>query len=170
MEGKGVTMFGRSKTIIELKGNAGKARRDEALSGAATGYAPPGVDTSQVWLAAVEVMKPESHITYVSLSDGTTSVYYSTGKGFEGIGSAESAAEASRTFVERSAAMKHEFTHATGIPYAGRGKVTLYYRQGNALFVVTATEDILAVGGNPLTPLYKVSQDMLHQANAVLSR
>ncbi|PKQ27093.1 MAG: hypothetical protein CVT64_01195 [Actinobacteria bacterium HGW-Actinobacteria-4] len=163
-------MFGRSKVVTELKGKAGKVRRDEALSAPASTYAPPGVDTSQVWLAAVEIRKPESHITYVSLADGTTSVYYATGKGYEGVGSAESVAEASRAFVERAGLMKSEFTQAEGIPYPARGKVSIYYRIGDGLFVVTATEDILAVGGNPLTPLYKRSMDVLHQANAVISR
>lgn len=163
-------MFGRSKTITELKGPAGKTRRDQALSAPESSYAPPGLDTSGVWLAAVEVRKPESHITYVSLADGTTSVYYATGKGYEGIGSAESVAEASKEFVAKSAAMADQFTHATGIPYAERGKVTLYFRRGVSLYVVTATEDILEVGGNPLTPLYKRAMDVLHQANAVLSR
>lgn len=161
-------MFGLGKK--KFKGEAAKERRNELLSAPASEVAPEGVDTSEVWLAAIEIVKPEATITYFSMANGDTSVFYSSGRGHEGLEKGENVTEASRKFVHETAEFLSELevTDELGEPITGN--VTFWARKGEDTYYASYLEDIVAVGGHPLSRLYAVSQDVVKHTHAVLSR
>ena len=161
-------MFGSKAK--KVRGEAAKEIRHKDLSAPASEVAPEGVDTTQVWLAVIEVSKPESTISYVSFANGDTSEYYTKGKGLEGLGDVEAVNEASRAFVEAASARFDMFDTASDYPLPTAGMVRFYCRKGDETFTVEVLEDIASVGGHPLTALYRKGLDVIKQVQGVETR
>lgn len=157
-------MFGKNK----LKGDAVMERRTATLMGPPVQVAPEGVDTGQVWLAAFEIVKPEAAITYVSHPDGTTHAYFSNGRGFEHLEKGPSVADASRAFVALAAQYMGDMGRVGGTPHPDARHVTFWCREGEATYGLTIMEDVVAVGGHPLTKLYRAGLAVTKHAAAAM--
>jgi hypothetical protein len=163
-------MFGKKKTTKKLKGDAAHQLRTDLLTGPAAQVAPEGVDTSAVWLAAVETVKPEATITYMSLSDGTTTVIYSSGAGLEGLRDVDAVATASTEFVDVTSQTMDMLDKNNDLTLPERGMVRMYARQGDDTYSAESLEDIVAAGGHPLTPQYKKALSVMKQVQLAESR
>ena len=163
-------MLGLGKKEKKLRGNAGVEHRETVLGKPASEAAPQLDDTAGVWVAVMETFKPEGRISVVSFKDGTTSLYYSNGKGFEGLDSVEQVKDASRAFVEICEERLSLLDPTTEHPYPKSGNVRFYCRKGDETFTTEALEDVIAAGGHPLTPVYKQGMNVFKQVQLALSR
>lgn len=146
-------MFGSKGKNI--KGRDVDQHRRNLLFSAATTVAPEGMDTNAVWLAAFQIVKPEASITYVCLEDGTTHAYFSNGHGHEHLEKGPSVPEAARTFVGLASRFYSEFEVASPNIAPAPRQVTFWARQGSETRALTLLEDVVAVGGHPMTKLYQ---------------
>jgi hypothetical protein len=101
--------------------------------------------------------------TLVSLADGTTSLYYSTGGGM--LGSAEylPVAKAAKALVAQAENHFQQMTPTTELPLPEVGQVrfTILTYTGN--YSADASEKILSAGKLPLSPLFVLAREILTQ-------
>lgn len=101
--------------------------------------------------------------TVLAMSDGTASVYLSSGGGFLGGQGKENVNRAAK----RAVAIAGEFQprmHLTSIfPLPERGHVLFYVLTDSGVFTTQTTEEQLSTGGDPLSKLGNAAQDVVTQ-------
>jgi hypothetical protein len=126
------------------------------------GLAPSNV-APHVWGVLMETGYPVGWATLVSLADGTTSLYYSTGGGMLGSGDYTPVAEASKALVIQ--AEKHlmhvSLSNEFQVPEAGQVRFIILTYSG--MYAGEAPEKTLAAGKHQLSPLYINARETLEQ-------
>lgn len=163
-------MFGKKKATHKLKGDSALQARVDLLAAPAAQVAPEGVDTSTVWMAAVETVKPGATVTYASLADGTTTVFYSSGSALEDLRDIDAVAEASTEFVKTTAETMDMLDKTDDVRLPERGMIRMYARKGDDTYSTEAFEDVVAAGGHPVAGLYKKAVDVMKQVQLAESR
>lgn len=123
----------------------------------------PSIEAPHVWGVVMETGYPVGSATLVSLADGTTSLYFSTGGGLLGRGDYPPVAEASRAFVEEAEAHHSELPLTSDHPLPGVGQVRFIILTYTGMRSEVVLEEELTGGHHPLTTLYTRAQNTLNQ-------
>lgn len=120
-------------------------------------------DPERVYGVLMETGHDAAVVTIVSLIDGSTSLYVSTGGGTIGAGEQEPVAEATRGFVAMAQLFvgHTEATSSFDLPDAGRVRFQLLTVGGGR--TAEADENDLGLGRHPLSPLFHAGQDVTTQ-------
>ena len=152
--------------MTEPEGSAGLRRLVLSTSPADLGLTVDA-DPERVFGVLMETGYEPAVVTIVSLIDGTTSMYVSTGGGTIGAGEQEPVAEATRAFV----AMAQVFVGQTAptetfdLPELGRVRFQLLTVGGGR--TAEAGEDDLGFGRHPLSPLFHAGQDVITEIQLI---
>ena len=126
------------------------------------GLSPSG-DAPDVWGVLMEIGYEVGTATLVSLADGTTSLYYSTGGGMIGSGKYSPVAQASKALVAEAQIHLNHLPATTDFPLPGVGQVRFYFMTYSGILQAETTEKDLASGDHALSPLYQYAQETLTQ-------
>jgi hypothetical protein len=123
----------------------------------------PSSSAPHVWGVLMETGYPVGSATLVSLADGTTSLYYSTGGGLLGSSEYTPVAEASKALVAEA---EHQLQQMSlndeyPLPKVGRVRFTLLTYAG--VFAGEAAEKTLASGEHKFSSLFFKAQATLEQ-------
>jgi hypothetical protein len=123
----------------------------------------PTNNAPHVWGVLMETGYAVGTATLVSLADGTTSLYYSTGGGMLGSGEYTPVAEASKALIAQAEnhLLQMSSTEKFPLPDVGQVKFTLLTYSGT--FSVEESEKKLATGNHPLSHLYSLGHETLSQ-------
>jgi hypothetical protein len=148
--------------MTEAEGSAGLRRLVLSTEPADLGLAVDG-DPERVYGVLMETGYDAAVVTIVSLIDGTTSRYVSTGGGTIGAGEHEPVAEATRAFVAMAQVFvgQTEPTATFALPDLGRVRFQLLTAGGGR--TAEAGEDELGQGRHAMSPLFHAGQDVITQ-------
>ena len=125
------------------------------------GFADSG---EQPWGVAIDIGFDEATAaTVISLKDGTTSLYTTTGGGILGGGDHEAVATASRGLVAAAAGHVVDVVRRDDTDLPGSGNVTIWLRIGDDRFARTVPEAELMSGESPLASLYATGHEVITQ-------
>jgi hypothetical protein len=114
----------------------------------------PSTDAPHAWGVLVETGYEVGTATLVSLVDGTTSLYYSTGGGMLGSGDYAPLAEASKNLVvEAEKYLAHMSNRDSDLPLPVIGQVSFILLTYSGLLSAQAPEQELSSGRHVLSPL-----------------
>lgn len=99
--------------------------------------------------------------TIVSLVDGTTSMYLSSGGGVIGAGGHDHVRQASSRFVLKGEEYLLRFSPTESFPVPGPEQVFFYALTYEGGFVVEAPYDEMMAERSELTPLFAAGQDVI---------
>ncbi len=132
------------------------------LNPSEAGLAPTEL-APRVWGVLMETGYDVGTVTLVSLADGTTSLYFSTGGGMIGSSDYNPVALASQALVEEAEKHVSNIAPTTDYPLPGVGQVRFYLLTYQGIHMVDSAENDLASGSHPLEPLYQRAQETLTQ-------
>ena len=119
--------------------------------------------TSQVWGVIMETGYEVGSATLVSLADGTTSLYFSTGGGMIGSGTYSPLAEASKSFIHQAESHLAEIPACSDHPLPQVGEVRFIVLTFSGKHAIAAPLETLVKGKDPLSALYLQAQNTLSQ-------
>jgi len=148
--------------MTEAEGSAGLRRLVLSTSPEDLGLTVDA-DPDRVYGVLMETGYDAAVVTIVSLIDGTTSMYFSTGGGTIGAGEQEPVAEATRAFVAMAQVFvgQTEPTTTFDLPDLGRVRFQLLTVGGGR--TAEAGENDLGLGRHPLSPLFHAGQDVVNE-------
>jgi hypothetical protein len=123
----------------------------------------PSSQAPHVWGVIVEIGYEVGSATLVSLADGTTSLYYSTGGGMLGSGEYTPLAEASKALVTEAEIHLPEIPSSTDSPLPEVGQIRFIILTFTGRFSIASPEKALTAGTHPLSPLFIRAQNTLTQ-------
>src|SRR4030043_854806 len=123
----------------------------------------PSKAAPHVWGVLMETGYQVGSATLVSLADGTTSLYYSTGGGMLGSGEYAPVAEASKELVAQAEDHLQHMSLSNEFPLPGVGQVRVMILTYSGMFSGEAMETTLSEGGHPLSPLFIKAKATLEQ-------
>ena len=138
--------------------------RNRLLQGHASDF---GIDTtsivSGVWGCLMEMGAEGGSATVVSLADGTTSLYFSTGGGIIGGGGHEMVQLASKAFVAAAGNDSCFMTNTQQFPLPQEGRVRFYALTVSGVLSAEADENTLGERKHQLSSLFHAGQDVITQ-------
>jgi hypothetical protein len=132
------------------------------LEPAKLGIAPTTI-TPHVWGVLMETGYVVGTATLVSLADGTTSLYYSTGGGMLGRGDYKPVAEASKALVLQAENHLTQMASTREVPLPTVGQVRFSCLTYSGISTAEAAEVSLKSGDHPLSPLFVLAHNILDQ-------
>ena len=123
----------------------------------------PTPEMPHVWGVLMETGYPEAVVTLLSLADGTTSLYFSSGGGLIGGGQHPTVAQASQSFVAAAGAYYQKMTLTWSFPLPGVGRVKFYVLTYSGIYTADADENELGHRKHELSPLFYDGQDVITQ-------
>jgi hypothetical protein len=123
----------------------------------------PTTTAPHVWGVLMETGYAVGIATLVSLADGTTSLYFSTGGGMLGSGDYAPVAEASKALVVQAENHLSQMASATEFPLPAVGQVRFSCFTYSGIFSAEAAEVTLKSGDHPLSPLFVLAHETLDQ-------
>ncbi len=131
-----------------------------AVTPAEIGVGPtPAMPT--VWGVVMEVGYPEGAYTLVSLADGTTSLYFSTGGGIIGAGRHPAVAQASRSLVAAAEGFSGRMGPVYSYQLPDTGMVKFFVLGYSGTYCAEAGEQALGARRHDLWPLYYYGQEVI---------
>lgn len=118
-------------------------------------------DRERVYGVLMETGHDAAVVMIVSLIDGTTSLYVSTGGGTIGAGEQEPVAEATRAFVAMAQVFVGQTEPTTTFDLPDLGRVRFHLLTVGGGRTAEAGEDDLGVGRHALSPLFHAGQDVI---------
>jgi hypothetical protein len=149
------------KEVFEgLRNQALKASRQTI------GLSAPPI-SSQAWGIVMDWGMVSGTATIVAFSDGSASIYLSSGGGFIGAGKHESVRNAAKQMV--SAAVEcQQLAHPTNTyPLPARGKVNFYFLTDSGVLAASASEADLSQHRSPLATLGEAGQGVITQYRSI---
>lgn len=123
----------------------------------------PSATAPHVWCVLMEISYEVGTATLVSLADGTTSLYYSTGGGMLGSADYAPVAEASKALVSQAENHLQLLQSADIPPMPEVGLVRFTFLTYSGILTTEGPEKILASGDHPLSQLYALGRETLTQ-------
>jgi hypothetical protein len=123
----------------------------------------PTSETPHVWGVVMETGYEVGWATLISLADGTTSLYFSTGGGMLGSSEFIPLAEAAKALVAQAEIHFEQMTSTTELPLPEVGQVRITILTYAGYFSANASQKILSSGEHPFFPLFLRAQDTLEQ-------
>ncbi len=127
----------------------------------------PSAEAPHVWGVLMETGYTVGTATLVSLADGTTSLYYSTGGGMLGSGEYTPVAEASKALVAQAENHLQQMSSTNEFPLPEVGQVRFTLLTYSGILSAEAPEKILASGTHPLSPLFAQAHETLNPATNI---
>jgi hypothetical protein len=121
----------------------------------------PGPGQERVWTVLMETGYPEAVASLVTIADGTTSIYFSSGGGIIGAGEHQSVREASARLIALVDAHLDELEPTSAHPLPSEGRVRFYARTFDDLRTAEADEEMLGEGRHPLSPLFHAAHEVI---------
>ena len=122
-----------------------------------------GPDTEAVWGLVMDWSLDEAVATVVSLADGTTSLYLSSGGGSIGAGEHPATAAASISALRLAERMIDGVPEATDAPLPARGRTSLTLLTFAGLRRFEDDNAAFENGTSPLSPLANAMQDVISE-------
>jgi hypothetical protein len=123
----------------------------------------PSTLAPHIWGVMMETGYAVGAATLVSLVDGTTSLYYSTGGGMLGSGEYNPVAEASKALVTQAEKYLEQTSPTNKFLLPEVGQVRFIFLTHSGTFLAEAAEKTLASGDHPLSLLYTLGHETLTQ-------
>jgi hypothetical protein len=123
----------------------------------------PSKAAPHVWGVLMDTGYTVGSATLVSLADGTTSLYYSTGGGMLGSGEYSPVSKASMEFVAQAENHLHHAVLSNEFPLPEVGQVRFSILTYTGILVCDAPEITLASGEHLLSPLFQKAQATIEQ-------
>jgi hypothetical protein len=130
-------------------------------------YDLPPVGGARLWGAVMELGYEETTATVVGLSDGTTSLYTTSGFGVIGGGAHESVREATEAWLLEMSAAVPDLSLASDVDPPGTSDVQFIALTYDGHRVGQAGEVSLQRGDSPLASLYRSGQRVLSRLHDV---
>jgi hypothetical protein len=108
----------------------------------------------EVWGVVMDLPVSNGTATVVAFSDGTASIYLTSGGGFIGGGRHAAVQQAAQAFVAAARTAKASFKPATAFPLPAPGQVRFYARVGDGVRMAEATQQALESAEHPLAAVY----------------
>ena len=136
--------------------------RDQVLTvdPAAVGLAP-SPDHPNVWGVLMDLGYPEGTATVVGLSDGTTSLYTSSGGGVIGGGQHPTVADATLRWLGLAETAVAGMDATTEFPLPEPGQVALVVLTYGGAYRRCAAETVLAAGDDAVSALFFAGHDVI---------
>lgn len=115
------------------------------------------------WGVLMEMGYESATVTVVAFSDGTASIYLSSGGGFIGGGEHETIRRAAQELVRTAAPFQSGMTATSMFPEPRRGETIFYLRTDQGVYAAGAPQRDLAERRHPLAPLFLAAQDVITQ-------
>ena len=119
--------------------------------------------TRKVWGVLMETGYEVGIASLVSLADGTTSLYYSTGGGILGSPDYTPLAEASKALVMEAQKVDSEMRLVKDVPLPSIGQVRFTCLTFTGRLTAEVSEKSLASGSQPLSKIYALGRETLSQ-------
>jgi hypothetical protein len=123
----------------------------------------PSSTIPKVWGVLMETGYAVGTASLVSLVDGTTSLYYSTGGGFLGSPDYSPLAQASKALVMEAQKAYPEMSQVEDVPLPSIGQVRFTCLTFAGWLSAEVPEKILAGGNHPLSRIYALGRETLSQ-------
>jgi hypothetical protein len=151
--------------------NVYRDMRDAALHGSRTafGLSAPAA-SNQPWGVLMEIGFPEGAATVIALSDGSASIYFSSGGGSIGGIGHESIRKAAQAMVNLVAKFQPQMTTAKEVPLPKNGETIFYALTDGGVFTANAAENDLGEQRHSLSPLFFAGQEVITQYRLVEGR
>ncbi|HSP62560.1 MAG TPA: hypothetical protein VLQ90_06235 [Pyrinomonadaceae bacterium] len=107
-----------------------------------------------VWGVLMEIGYPLVTASLFALSDGTTSIYFSTGGGIIGGHTHEKVKEANSAFIRAANQFHQQMTPCQSFPLPETGRTVFYARTDAGVLTANGPEDDLGSSRHPLSALY----------------
>ena len=136
--------------------------RNSALkAGRAKFGLPPTAAPNVPWGAVMDWGMDNGTATVVAYSDGSASVYLSSGGGFIGGKSHEAVRKAAEKMVAAAAECRQQTHATTTYPLPQQGEVFFYLLTDEGVFTASASEQELMGGHHPLSRLGGAAQNVI---------
>jgi hypothetical protein len=113
------------------------------------------------WAVIMDSAYEGGCVSLVSLADGSTSIYFSTGGGIIGAGDRKTVAAASIAFVRAADSALDLLRPAESTDHPPAGYSRFFVRTDSALLSADALEPELGEGAHALSPLFYAAQDVI---------
>ncbi len=123
----------------------------------------PSDAAPHVWGVMMETGYAVGFATLVSLADGTTSLYYSTGGGMLGSADYTPVADASKAFVTQAENHLQHMSSSDELSLPDVGQVRFIFLTYTGIYTTEESEETLASGNHPLSRLYKLGRETMAQ-------
>lgn len=145
--------------------------RKQALSGTRESF---GIDASATpstpWCVVMETGFAEGSFTLVAFSDGSASIYLSSGGGSIGGGAHQTISKAAQAMVALAAKFQPRASATKAFPLPRDGQTTFYLRTDSGVFTATAPEEDLGEGRHPWSPLFHAGHEIITQYRIIEAR
>lgn len=128
---------------------------------------PPASTPTQAWGAIMDWGLPEGTATVVSFSDGSASLYLSSGGGFLGGISHESVRKAAQKMVATANENQAHMLPTKTYPIPTLGQMTFYILTDAGTLTASASQDDLMNHRSSLSTLGDAAQEVITEINAV---
>ena len=108
--------------------------------------------------------------TVVAFSDGSASIYLSSGGGFLGGQAHESIRNAAKAMVAAAARCRHQAHAVTSYPLPQQGEVAFYFLTDAGVFTASAPQDALSSHRHPLSELGEAAQAVIAQYRLITQK
>lgn len=161
-------LFGPASKAQQPKPGTRKAAfadlRMQALTGTRAAFGLDASATSATpWGVVMETGFPEGSFTLVALSDGSASIYLSSGGGSIGGRAHEAIRRASRAMVDLAAKFQPKSTATNDFPLPKDGQTIFYLLTDAGVFTVSAPEQDLGEERHAWSPLFHAGHDVIGQ-------
>lgn len=121
----------------------------------------PGPGHTRVWCVLMETGYPAAVASLVTIADGTTSLYFSSGGGVVGAGNHVRVRSAAESFIAAIDKYAEAFAPATEHPLPAVGRVRFYARTFDGLLTAEAGEQDLGNHRHHLSPLFHLGHGVI---------
>ena len=121
----------------------------------------PTVELPNVFGILMETAYPEAVASLVAFTEGSTSLYFSSGGGIIGAGEHESVRAALVPFFRAAETHIDSFTRATATPLPEPGRVRFYLRTFEGTLTAEADEQDLGEMRHPLSPFFHAGHNVI---------
>ncbi len=122
---------------------------------------PDGQPWHGAAVAMMEIGLAKSIASFLTVADGTVSMYTSGGGGVIGAGEHAAVRGAAERFRVVAADARHQLQSTTEFPLPTPGEVRFQVRMGDDAWTGAASEAALRTGRQPLSELYAAGQDLI---------
>lgn len=144
--------------------NAYAGLRDQILHGSRARFGlPPANKPNEPWGVVMDWGVTHGTATVIALSDGTASIYLSSGGGHIGGQGQESIRNAAKNAIAEAAEAQTHALPTSEYPLPGRGEVIFYFLTDSGVFSAKVTEAELQGQNHPLLKLGNRMQEIITQ-------
>lgn len=145
--------------------------RHQALTGTRAAFGLDSVGTATTpWGVVMETGFPEGNFTLVALSDGSASIYLSSGGGSIGGGTHETIRKASQAMVALAAKFQSQAAATKEFPLPKDGQTIFYLLTDAGVFTASASEQDLGEERHAWSPLFHAGHEVIGQYRIIEGR